>query len=133
MLRHLSPLALLTAVAAITSPLPATEPADGTSPGPVLMGRVGGGAYRSGRVPAGGVHTYNFTFRAGELARVTVDGDGDTDLDVYVYDENWNLIDFDDDATDYCVAMWYPEWTGTFHVEIRNLGTISNRYVLTTN
>ena len=54
--------------------------------------------------------------------------DGDTDLDLYVYDENGILIASDTDSTETCVVRFWPKWTGAFRIEVRNLGTVYNRY-----
>lgn len=85
------------------------------------------------RVEANTTDTYTIRFRGGEEACVIVCGDGDTDLDLYVYDENGNLVDSDTDATDACVAVWNPKWTGPFTIKIKNLGNVYNRYSLTVN
>lgn len=98
-----------------------------------VRGAVGGPRYNYSSVSAGGTDVYNISFRAGELAIVTVVGDGDTDLDLYVYDNNGNLIDSDADYTDNCVCTWTPRWTGNFRIKIVNRGRVFNRYVLRTN
>lgn len=76
--------------------------------------------------------SYEVTFRGGQTAEVLVSGDGDSDLDLFIYDENGGLICTDDDATDDCYCRWTPRWTGSFTIEIKNLG-MANRYVLLTN
>src|SRR6478752_3301712 len=68
---------------------------------------------------------YRLTFVGGEAAMIDVEGDGSTDLDCRVYDANGNLVDSDLDGTDYCVLRWVPRRTGTFRLEVRNLGGIS--------
>ena len=60
-------------------------------------------------------------------------GDGDTDLDLFVYDDQGNLVAFDDDLTDACVAFWLPETSGTFEIEIVNLGSVYNEFVMALN
>ncbi len=96
-------------------------------------GAVGGPKYDVDNVSAYSSVTYRVNFRAGELAQVMVIGDGDTDLDLYVYDENSNLIASDTDYTDRCICQWYPRWTGTFRIVIRNRGRVYNHYVFRTN
>ena len=76
--------------------------------------------------------TYYQVFTAGVPVELWVDGDGDTDLDLYVYDENGNLIDSDEDGSDTCLAIWTPRWTGTFRIEVRNFGYVSNVYQIWT-
>lgn len=100
---------------------------------PAAKGRAGGPGITSTCVLANSTDIFVETFRAHEQAVVIVDGDGDTDLDTYVYDENGNLIDSDDDYTDYCILSWTPRWTGAFRIEVKNLGGIANCYTLTTN
>lgn len=78
-------------------------------------------------------HFRNITFRGGEAAAVAISGDGDTDLDLYVYDENNLLICRADGPSDDEICRWTPRWTGVFRVEVRNLGTVWNRYRIVTN
>jgi hypothetical protein len=86
---------------------------------------------RVDRVEAYSTDVWNLRLPAGELSFITVDGDGDTDLDAYLYDENGNLIDSDTDLTDYCIVQVTPKWSGSFRLEIKNLGRVWNEYVLT--
>lgn len=76
---------------------------------------------------------YRHTFKAHEEAVVICIGDGDTDLDLYIYDENYNLIDKDDDYTDDCICTFIPSWTGTFYIKIVNRGRMANCYLLRSN
>ena len=76
---------------------------------------------------------WRITFRAGEPAYVAVSGDGDTDLDLYVYDENGNLITYDNSYGDDCLVSFTPRWTGVFIIKIKNLGRVYNRYCMGTN
>ena len=73
------------------------------------------------------------TFNAWEWAEVTVVGDGDTDLDLHVYDENGNLVDSDIGGTDVAYCSWIPIRTATFRIEVKNWGSVYNRYRITTN
>lgn len=98
-----------------------------------LAGAKGGPKEANDRVLANDYDIYNIVFLGGQTARVTVNGDGDTDLDLYIYDENGNLIEKDDDYTDYCVCSWTPSWTGTFTIKIVNRGNVYNAYKLSTN
>lgn len=82
------------------------------------------------RVYAHQTDIYTKTFRAGSKAEVLVVGDGDTDLDLYVYDENGNLIASDTDYTDRCYISFYPRWTGTFTIKIKNRGNVYNNYCI---
>lgn len=131
--QRIAPMAVLTALVALSSPLSATIPVDPPSRASVLIGGVGGAFVRTDLVPGRMTHTYNLSFWAGQYASVAVSGDGDTDLDLYVYDELGNLIASDVDGTDQCVVSWLPIWTGNFRIEIHNLGHISNVYTIATN
>lgn len=71
---------------------------------------------------------FNVSFRGGEPAIVAISGDGDTDLDLHVYDQNGNLICRAEGPTDDETCRWTPRWTGSFRIEVRNLGTVYNRY-----
>ncbi len=76
---------------------------------------------------------WRITFRGGEPAYVAVSGDGDTDLDLYIYDENGNLITYDNSYGDDCLVSFTPRWTGVFIIKIKNLGRVYNRYCMGTN
>ena len=98
-----------------------------------VRGRVGGETYHMDVVDAGLTDVYTMRFKGGEDATIIVSGDGDTDLDLYVYDENDNLVNYDDDGTDDCVVTFTPRWTGNFKVKVKNLGDTYNSYTLITN
>lgn len=98
-----------------------------------MKGRTGGAAVTQSYVDAHSTDIYQIEFRGGRLAEVSVIGDGDTDLDLYVYDEYGNLIDSDTDATDTTYCSWTPAWTGSFRIEIKNLGSVYNNYQISTN
>ena len=86
--------------------------------------------FREGVVPAFSSVMWEVELVAGRLARIIVNGDGDTDLDAALFDEAGNLIDLDDDLTDYCVLSVVPDRDGLFYVRIDNLGDVYNRYTL---
>lgn len=97
-------------------------------------GRVGGPGSLVTRVSARDTDRVSLgNFRGGEYGRIEVRGDGDTDLDCFVYDEHNNLIDSDTDYTDICFLSFTPQWTGTFRLEVRNLGSVWNEYTIVTN
>lgn len=96
-------------------------------------GRVGGPGRATGWVGARGMTSYNITFRGGERAAVWANGPGRTDLDMYVYDQNGNLICRHIDYSDRMSCFWTPRWTGTFRVEIRNLGQVGVSFNMVTN
>ncbi|PNW47903.1 UNVERIFIED_CONTAM: hypothetical protein BEN50_11565 [Euhalothece sp. KZN 001] len=96
-------------------------------------GRVGGPARHVDRVLAYTTDQYRIPFRGGRRAAIAVRGDGDTDLDCYVYDENGNLVDSATDYSDTCLLEWYPRWTGSFRLRIKNRGRVYNQYQLLSN
>ena len=81
-------------------------------------------------VAARGTDSWTFTLCAGVTHEIIVRGDGDTDLDFYLYDGNGNLIDSDEDGTDYCVLRVSPRWSGKFTLVVRNHGRVCNNYRL---
>jgi hypothetical protein len=86
-----------------------------------------------GRVEAFSVNTYDIDFKGGVYAELTLVGDGDTDLDLFIYDENGNYIGSGETYSDEEVVGWTPRWTGTFTVEVHNLGNLYNDYDLSSN
>ena len=84
-------------------------------------------------VLAGDTDIFYITFNAWEWAEVTVVGDGDTDLDLHVYDGNGNLVDSDIRPIDVAYCSWIPIRTATFRIEVKNWGSVYNRYRITTN
>lgn len=95
-----------------------------------VKGRVRG---HEDRIKARDVDIFRIKFEGEEKAEILIKGDGDTDLDLYVYDNNDNEICTDSDRTDTMYCSWTPAWTGTFRVEIHNLGRVWNAYELFTN
>ncbi|MCB9923028.1 MAG: hypothetical protein H6822_12660 [Planctomycetaceae bacterium] len=110
-----------TLVASVVAVLPGEQAA--ASP-------VGGRQAGVHRVDARATDVFRLAFYGGQTAAVVLDGDGDTDLDLYVYDENGNLIGSDTDGSDTCVVRFRPRWTGSFRIEVRNLGTVYNEYAI---
>jgi hypothetical protein len=96
-------------------------------------GASGGPVRRCDTVNGNTTDIWRITFRGGEPAYVAVSGDGDTDLDLYVYDENGNLITYDNSYGDDCLVSFTPRWTGVFIIKIKNLGRVYNRYCMGTN
>lgn len=76
---------------------------------------------------------YHVQFRGGEVAAVAIAGDGDTDLDLYVFDQAGNRICRSVRGGDAEACRWTPAWTGTFRIEVKNLGSMSNRYRIAMN
>ena len=109
----------------------ATQLQNRLSSGP--KGAVGGPRSTTDRVLSNATDIWEISFRGGERASIRVDGDGDTDLDCYVYNRAGTLVAYDNDLTDYCVLDWYHASTGTVRLEIKNLGSVYNQYILSTN
>ncbi|PKN54485.1 MAG: hypothetical protein CVU56_26295 [Deltaproteobacteria bacterium HGW-Deltaproteobacteria-14] len=103
------------------------------SASPAFAGATDGQTRHVDVVRAHHTDIFRISFDGRERAIVAVSGDGDTDLDCRIYDENDNLVDSDTDATDECRLTFVPRWTGRFRLEIKNLGSVSNRYVILTN
>jgi hypothetical protein len=99
----------------------------------VQAGAVGGPKVLHTAVLARSTDVYHVSFRAGEMAVVTVIGDGDTDLDLYVYDAFGNLVGSDEDLTDTCVVSFLPPRTGVYTIRVVNRGNVYNNYTITTN
>jgi hypothetical protein len=72
-----------------------------------------------GRLHEGTSTTRKTTLYKGVSYKIIAAGcDDATDVDVKVYDENWNLIDEDDDSSQVAVADVVPQWTGTFYIKV---------------
>lgn len=96
-------------------------------------GAVGGPRSTTDRVLSNSTDVWEINFRGGERGSIRVDGDGDTDLDCYAYNSAGTLIAYDNDLTDYCVLDWYQSSSGAVRLEIKNLGSVYNQYILSTN
>lgn len=96
-------------------------------------GEVRGAQRRQGTVPPGFHQDWNFTFKGGEVAVVTVLADGAGPVSLYVYDENENLITQQAGLSPW--ASWTPKWTGPFTIRVQNEndGKSPVSYTLTTN
>lgn len=96
-------------------------------------GRIGGASLHSDRVAAHGTDEWTISFRAGEEAEVGLKGDGTTDVDVHVYDSDGNLVAYDDDDGDVCLAKWVPTYSGQFSIHVINRSGVYNDYTMVTN
>ncbi|HEX2058065.1 MAG TPA: hypothetical protein VHI71_06820 [Actinomycetota bacterium] len=82
--------------------------------------------FGSGDLRPGEVHTYEMILEQGVTHRIYVaPHDPAADLNLYVYDENENLVEFDDDPYGDAQCLIAPRWTGPFSicVESANLWT----------
>jgi len=107
---------------------PAITPAEG---GPTVPTAAAVSEVRNDRVVGLGRDSWDLTLAAGVMHTIVVRGDGSSDLDVYLYDENENVVAFDDDATDLCILQAKPRRTGSFTLVIRNRGVAGNSYSIT--
>jgi len=66
-----------------------------------------------------------------ETTRIRLVGDGDTCLELRVYDENGFLVATDTlGFSDIRQVYIKPKWTGKFRIEVSNIGSLPNQYVL---
>ncbi len=101
------------------------------STGVVMADPVGGEIVKVDNVKAHHTDIWTVRLYGDETTRIRLSGDGDTCLELRVYDENGNLVASDtygygDDRQ----VVIRPYWTGSFRIKIRNLGSVSNNYVL---
>ena len=101
--------------------------------GKAKRGAVGGPVIKTSMVLTLSTDQYLVKFEGGRKATVVVEATDVSDVDLYVYDENENLITYDDDATSECAVSFTPRWTGYFIIAIVNNGLIPNPYLLCTN
>ena len=101
--------------------------------GKAKRGAVGGPFVKTSMVLTLSTDQYLVKFEGGRKATVIVEGTDLSDIDLYVYDENDNLICYDDDASSECAVSFSPRWTGYFIIAIVNNGLIPNPYLLCTN
>jgi hypothetical protein len=75
--------------------------------------------YSTGLLARGQSVMIRTTFYAGNDYKIVAAGCEDArDVDIAVFDENWNLIAKDEDASPVAVANLRPKWTGTFHIRV---------------
>ncbi len=72
-----------------------------------------------GYLDEGDSFRYSTTLYYGNEYAICVVGDDDAvDVDIAIFDENFNKIYEDDEATFEGIAYVAPEWTGTFYVRV---------------
>ena len=101
--------------------------------GKAKRGAIGGPLVKTSMVLTLSTDQYFAKFAGGRKATVVLEGTDVSDLDLYVYDENENLICYDDDATSECAVTFTPRWDGYFIIQVVNCGLIPNPYLLCTN
>ena len=101
--------------------------------GRAKRGAIGGPVIKTSMVLTLSTDQYLIKFAGGRKASVVLEGTDISDLDLYIYDENENLICYDDDATSECALSFTPRWDGYFIIAVVNNGLLPNPYLLCTN
>ena len=97
-------------------------------------GRLYGPAYVERKVYPSSSYVDYILFKGDEQAEVLIVGDGDNDLDLYVYNENGELVGSDTDYSDRCYVSFYPYYTKSYKIVVKNRGTsVYSNYVLMSN
>lgn len=100
----------------------------------ITRGASGGALYDADFVYAyGGTSWYNWYFDANRLAEIGIHSMDGADLDLYIYDENGNLIAYDERTTPGAYCSFHPRWTGVFKVIIKNNARYNATYEIFTN
>jgi hypothetical protein len=77
------------------------------------------GLIGSGRLGDGEVERYSVVLRANVTYRIYVRPDrSGVDFDLKIYDENGNLIEWDEDPASHAICLITPRWTGEFTVAV---------------
>jgi hypothetical protein len=102
--------------------------------GRAKRGAIGGPVIKTSMVLTLSTDRYLVKFAGGRKASVILEASSDiSDLDLYIYDENENLICYDDDASSECALTFTPRRDGYFIIAIVNNGLLPNPYLLCTN
>jgi len=62
---------------------------------------------------------YRLVLKENEITTIVVKSN-DADIDCEIYDENFNLVDEDNDPTHTCILTINPRWTGVFFLFVKN-------------
>lgn len=82
----------------------------------------------SRRVEANGTNTHTMQVSSGQNVTVRLTGDGDTDVDIFVFDPSGREVARDISIDDNESASFTAQRTGTYRVDVRNLGNVWNGY-----
>ena len=93
-----------------------------------FAGPTRGPLIQTARVPALQSHFYNESFVGGVPTAIAIHGDGDTDLDIFVYNSAGQVVARAIGLSDREVVTFTPPVTGSYRVEVRNLGIVWNQY-----
>jgi hypothetical protein len=85
------------------------------------------------RVEAGASVELEVQFQVGQTVQIFGVGDGDTDVDYFIFDRKGNSLASDARVSDAGYCEFVAPYTGTYVIELRNLGDIYNNVRLVTN
>ena len=102
--------------------------------GKAKRGAVGGPFIKTSIVLTLSTDRYLVKFEGKRKANVLLEATNEiSDLDLYIYDENENLVCYDDDASSECALSFTPRRDGYFIIVVVNNGLLPNPYLLCTN
>ena len=88
---------------------------------------------RVDRVEANQTRVFNVVLKGNETTRIALFGDRSTDLDLIVFDDQGRKVTEGVGVTDQERVTVRPDYTGTYRVEVRNLGNVWNQYTIVFN
>lgn len=116
---------------AVTNSLASTRQAQtGASAQPSDAVTTGAASSIANRVEANATSQHTMNFRSGQSVSIRLRGDGDTDLDLFIFGPTGNQVASDISLDDNEVATFQARETGTYRIEVRNLGSARNQYRL---
>lgn len=96
-------------------------------------GASGGAVYKEDFVYSRGRTIHDIRFNGGRFAEIGVHSLDGADLDLYIYDENDNLIAYDERNAQNAYCSFNPRWTGVFQIIVKNNARYNAVYELFTN
>lgn len=100
---------------------------------PSSRGAEGGAKATFETVKGQGTDAYLVQFEGRSPAEISVVGQGVSDLDLVILDSLGKRVAADAGHRDTAFVSWLPPTAGQYRVEIRNLGSEDNSYLLLTN
>ncbi len=76
-------------------------------------------------------NAYTIRFERGDWVEIWGQGDGDTDLDLFVFDPSGQRVAADEGLTDEMMVGFRARRSGTYQIEVKNLGDVWNAFRLT--
>ena len=102
--------------------------------GEVTRGAIGGPTLTGSLISSYGTDRYRIKFAGGRRANVILEATNQiSDLDLYIYDDNGNLICYDDSSSSEASLSFTPRRDSYFVITIVNCGILPNGYVVATN